>query len=1064
MRKRIHSFTLLLFAFALLLGAAQDARASHLLGGDMTYVSLGNNQYRVRFRLYRDCTGILPIPGDFVLSCRNGGNATPPFCNVTASVTATFVQQGAVEAGNPFCAAASAGPCQGPTGLPNYDVYNFLATVTLPPGNWNLSTNSSARPALANAVAGNLYVEATLDNRNQGATAVANNSPRFDPQDIPIQYVCWKQPATITYSSIEDDGDSLVYSLAAPLQGCGSSVQYNPFPDCLPVLKPIPGTNPTCYFSFPGIPGCTYSATNPIRLGLDTVGTCPVKTGVARTVRFNQQARTMTFNPGYYDATAGPGGGGNKYQLAVLITEYRRINGVRRVIGTVRREANVIVIDCGTNRTPNPVQANPITVNSGTNTVNTTDTTRIDVRSCNYSRVELDFTDPDNLRTPSANQILKVTLPADINTNPNLLDSGDVGTFSLSNNNSTNPKGVFFFQPSPNTVGRIILLNIKIEDDNCPIKGIQNRVVVIRIIKGNVATALATVGSPGIGGVSPPSSICLGGTLTLQGNVQRPDSIRRIATNTTQAQVYTFQWTTNVGGNGLPAVTNTPNIVVNPTVTTRYKLAIAPTLGFSQGACGDTTSILVKVVSPPVATATPSDSLVCAGAQVTLTGLATRSDGLNDVYSYTWTGADLPTGGTTGPNLTVRPTTLGVHTYNLAVAGASPYACAATTTVRVTVVPPPTVTAVLNNAGQQKVCAGTSVALTANAVRPAGAGSGLPDTYTYTWTGPGLAANTTGKTLTVSPTALGVNTYTVTATGKAQYGCSNTATVDVTVVPPPTVTVTTNNAFVCPNGTATLTASATNKDLLNDVYTYTWTGGNLQPGTTGSSINVRPTANTTYTVTATGSAQSGCAVVGTVRVQTPPALAVDFTASEALDFAGRPTNKPPVKFNFANTTSIAGQAPGSTFTYFWTYQRYLDALNNPITPDSPTTFSNAAEGKTATLDLDEAGTYKIVLTGNANLAGGACATVTKERLVVVPDVTVPNIITPNGDGQNDVFKVSTSPTSSKLEIFNRWGRKVYEQNNYANNWGGNNQPAGVYYYLLTKSNGAQTKGWIEVVK
>ena len=136
-----------------------EARASHLLGGDMTYVSLGNNQYRVKFRLYRDCSGIAPGASDFTLECRNGG------CNAAASAVAVLVQQGAVIPGNPFCAAVSAGPCQGPTGMPNFDVRIYEATVSLPPGNWTLSTNSSARPSLANTAASTLYVEATLDNR-----------------------------------------------------------------------------------------------------------------------------------------------------------------------------------------------------------------------------------------------------------------------------------------------------------------------------------------------------------------------------------------------------------------------------------------------------------------------------------------------------------------------------------------------------------------------------------------------------------------------------------------------------------------------------------------------------------------------------------------------------------------------------------------------------------------------------------------------------------------------------------------------------------------------------------
>jgi gliding motility-associated-like protein len=1052
MKKTLRFFTLLLFACSLLIGSAQDARASHLLGGDMTYVSLGNNQYRVKFRLYRDCSGI--TPSAFNLQYKNGG------CNAVAQTT-PFVQQGAVEAGNPFCRAVSAGPCQGPTGLPNYDVYNYLATVTLTPGEWILSTSQNARPALANIQAGDLYVEATLDNRNQGTTAVENNSPQFDPQDIPIQYSCWKQRTTITFSSTEADGDSLVYSLAAPLQACGTPAPYNTYPAIPPSLVPITCTGgATGFFSYAGSPAGTYSATNPIRLGVDTLGTCPLRTGATRTFNFNRQSRTITFTPGIYSATAGAAGGANKYQIAVLITEYRRINGVRRIIGTVRREANIIVIDCGTNSTPNPVQANPVTTNSNTTTVNTVDTTRIDVYSCNYSRVELNFTDPDNLRTPSANQLLTVALPANINTDPRYLDSGDVGTFNLTGNGTTNPRGVFFFQPSPTTVGRTILLSFRIEDNACPIKGVQNRVVVIRVLKGSFARAATTVGAPGIGGQVPPS-ICEGGQLILQGNVLRPDSIRRIATNTTQAQVYTFQWTASVGGNGLPAVTNVPTITVNPTTTTRYLLRITPTLGFAQGLCGDTTSVLVRVVQPPVLTITPSAPEVCAGAQVVLTALATRPAGigsdLNDTYTYRWTGPGVPANAT-GPTLTVNPTT--TTTYTVVANGASPYGCTVTNTVQVAVVPPPVVTA---TPSVPQVCAGTQVLLTANAVRPAGIGNGLPDTYTYTWTGPGLPANATGRTLTVAPTTLGVNTYTVTATGLSQFNCSATSTVQVTVVPPPTIVVRTNNAFVCPNGVATLTALASRTDNFSDTYTYTWTGGNLPAGTTGASITVRPTANTTYTVTALGNTQTGCGVVGTVQVQTAPALAVDFDASEALDANGQVTSKPPVVFNFRNTTSIANQPPGSTFTYAWTYERIQDAVGNDVN-STITSFSNAAPGTTATLPLSEAGTYRIRLTGNANVAGASCAPFVKERLVFVPDIVVPNIITPNGDQQNDVFKISTSLTRSKLEIYNRWGRKVYEQSNYANNWGGDNQPAGVYYYLLTDSRGVQTKGWLEVVR
>jgi gliding motility-associated-like protein len=602
MKKILHSFTLLLFAYCLLLGGLQDARASHLLGGDMTYISLGGNNYRVKFRLYRDCTGI--TPSAFTLECRTGG------CSSAAQVSAPFVQQGAVTAGNPFCSAVSSGPCQGPAGLPNYDVYTYQADVTLAPGLWTLSTDQNARPTLANIVGGDLYVEATLDNRPQAGAAVVNNSPQFDPQDIPIQYVCHQQPTTITYSSIEADGDSVVYSLAAPLQSCGTPATYTAYPNATPGGVIILTTNPLCVLQLPNVTG-NFTPTLPIPVGYTQTGSCPIKTGTPN-FAFNQLARTISFTPSVYYPNTPAASGQNKYQIAVLLTEWRvRVNGngarrPRYVIGTVRREANLIVTDCNGNSTPNPVAATNQTVNSGTLTVNTADTTRIDVYSCSYSRVLLNFTDPDNLRTPSLNQLLTVTLPSNINTDPNLLDSGDVGTFSLSGNGTTNPRGTFFFQPSPTTVGRIIRLNIRVEDNACPIKGVQNRVVLIRVLKGNFATALATVGTSGIPGVSPVT-LC-SGSVPLRGTVVRPDSVRNIATNVSRLQTYAYQWSL-VSGNGLPATNlGQQNITVTPTMTSRYRLQISPTSGFGPG-CGDTTSILVRVAPPVVSRFTVTDSI-----------------------------------------------------------------------------------------------------------------------------------------------------------------------------------------------------------------------------------------------------------------------------------------------------------------------------------------------------------------------------------------------------------------------------------------------------------------------
>jgi gliding motility-associated-like protein len=71
--------------------------------------------------------------------------------------------------------------------------------------------------------------------------------------------------------------------------------------------------------------------------------------------------------------------------------------------------------------------------------------------------------------------------------------------------------------------------------------------------------------------------------------------------------------------------------------------------------------------------------------------------------------------------------------------------------------------------------------------------------------------------------------------------------------------------------------------------------------------------------------------------------------------------------------------------------------------------------------------------------------------VILPQIQVPNVFTPNGDGFNDAFRIiAQGIATSKLVIYDRWGVLIYEGNVPV--WNGNTrngQPAaeGVYYYL-----------------
>ena len=84
---------------------------------------------------------------------------------------------------------------------------------------------------------------------------------------------------------------------------------------------------------------------------------------------------------------------------------------------------------------------------------------------------------------------------------------------------------------------------------------------------------------------------------------------------------------------------------------------------------------------------------------------------------------------------------------------------------------------------------------------------------------------------------------------------------------------------------------------------------------------------------------------------------------------------------------------------------------------------------------------------------------------------IPNVISPNDDGNNDYFLVSCLDLfpDNQLRIFNRWGDKVYETRNYQNDWAGtyegNPLPAGTYFYMLQlEENGDPLQGFITIFR
>ena len=111
-------------------------------------------------------------------------------------------------------------------------------------------------------------------------------------------------------------------------------------------------------------------------------------------------------------------------------------------------------------------------------------------------------------------------------------------------------------------------------------------------------------------------------------------------------------------------------------------------------------------------------------------------------------------------------------------------------------------------------------------------------------------------------------------------------------------------------------------------------------------------------------------------------------------------------------------------------------------------------------------TFPLFFTVRATSIDGCFA----EESISIPTIFcgIQKGISPNGDNLNDFFDLALLDVE-KLSIFNRYGRKVYTQNNYTNQWFGQTDdgkelPSATYYYVIEFRNGESKSGWIYIMR
>jgi gliding motility-associated-like protein len=138
--------------------------------------------------------------------------------------------------------------------------------------------------------------------------------------------------------------------------------------------------------------------------------------------------------------------------------------------------------------------------------------------------------------------------------------------------------------------------------------------------------------------------------------------------------------------------------------------------------------------------------------------------------------------------------------------------------------------------------------------------------------------------------------------------------------------------------------------------------------------------------------------------------------------------------------------------------------------DKPVYFNNQYIAQPLTLPLHDTTKYYVEVTDEFGCKGlDSCYVYLNPKMLNPYDVM--NVITPNGDGKNDVLNLKnlTLDEDHRFIVLNRWGKEVYRQEAYNHQWGGFTSggqplPDGTYYFILQRQDEVVFKGPVTIMR
>ncbi|CAG5077378.1 PKD domain-containing protein [Parvicella tangerina] len=373
---------------------------------------------------------------------------------------------------------------------------------------------------------------------------------------------------------------------------------------------------------------------------------------------------------------------------------------------------------------------------------------------------------------------------------------------------------------------------------------------------------------------------------------------------------------------------------------------------------------------------------------------SSSSSGAN--ISYNWVasnGGNIISGGTTN-----SPIVDMAGTYELTVTNTD-NGCSSTSSMDLTMDTLSPIASDANNSMTSIMCS-TFFAATLD-----GSASSSGNGETYSW-------STTNGTIDfqngTQATVVAEGDYTLTVTGT--NGCTSSVTITVIMdTASPNINIPALDSLSCVNTTVTIDASGTTGSNVD----YFWSTGETSPSITTDTAGV-------FTLTA--SSDNGCGSTVSIEV-------FESGDPSAAFIPSADSGQAILNVDFDN------QSTGTGLTYVWNFGD-----------------GGSANTEFPSYSYTTAGEYdvELIATNNVGCADTAYATiiVTDNRPIVIP-----NVFTPNGDGENDLFAISGSFKNMHLVIYNRWGQVMTDLWGSKVKWDGRTMaglevPEGTYYYLI----------------